>query len=436
MADKKISFQKVKGTFDILPPNQKYWGRLRKVVAETARQYCFVRIDTPIFEQTELFERSVGQVTDIVEKQMYTFKTKGKDSLTLRPEGTAPIIRSYIENGLNTWPQPVKVYYIGPMFRYEQPQAGRYRQFHQYGFELIGDDHPVYDAWLINISLSVLKALGLNKLIVEINSIGDLKCRQPYRKVLVNYYKNKINQLCEDCKRRYKENPLRLLDCEKEHCVEIKSKVPNLIDQLCEECHIHFKSVLDYLDEQKISYILNPRLVRGLDYYTKTVFEIYPEDSINLLNQKSSEPKNLIALGGGGRYDLLVQQLGGKATPAVGFAMGIERIVTMMKKNNVRVPEGKKVDIFLVQLGELGRKKSLILFESLREGGFEIAENFGRNNIKSQLRSAGRLGVKFALILGQKEALEETVILREMSSGAQETIPIDKIVGELKKRLK
>lgn len=433
----KEIFQVPKGTFDILPHDQKYWERARRVVSEVARQYGFDRIDTPLFEYTTLFERGVGQSTDIVEKQMFTFKSKGKDVFTLRPEGTASVARSFLENGMSSWPQPVKLYYIGPMFRYEQPQADRYRQFHQYGFELLGDEHPVYDAWLINIALSSLKAMGLTKLIVEVNSIGDVKCRPAYRKAITNYYKNRVNQLCEDCKRRYKDNPMRLLDCKEERCVELKAKAPNIIDQLCEECSAHFKTVLEYLDEQKISYMLNPHLVRGLDYYTKTVFEIYPEEAMQLLNGGNTHaPHNRAALGGGGRYDGLMQQLGGRATSALGFAIGIERVVSLMKKHNVKVSELRKPELFLIQLGDMGRKKSLTLFEMLRESGFEVAESFGRDNIKAQLRAADKLEVKFSLILGQKEALEEAVILREMVSGAQETIPLNKIVAELKRRLK
>lgn len=437
MTDKqKESFQVPKGTVDILPHEQKYWEKMRRAVAETGRQYGFDRIDTPTFELTTLFERGVGQATDIVEKQMYTFKSKGKDMLTLRPEGTASIARSYLENGMSSWPQPVKLYYIGPMFRYEQPQADRYRQFHQYGFELLGEEHAVYDAWLINIALSSLKAMGLNKLIVEINSIGDAKCRPAYRKALMNYYRNRVNQLCEDCKRRYKENPMRLLDCKQEHCMELQVKAPNFIDQLCEECSAHFKTVLEYLDEQKISYMLNPHLVRGLDYYTKTVFEIYPEEAMQLLNGGVLNSHVRSAIGGGGRYDGLVQQLGGRVTPGLGFAIGMERVVSLMKKHNIKVPELRKPDVFLIQLGDMGRKKSLLLFEQLRENGFEVAESFGRDNIKAQLRAADKLEVNFSLILGQKEALEEAVILREMASGAQETVPLTKILGELKRRLK
>lgn len=438
MTDKrKETFQVPKGTFDILPPEQKYWEKIRRAVADTGRDYGFDRIDTPIFELSVLFERGVGTATDIVEKQMFTFKSKGKDMFTLRPEATASIVRSFLENGMGSWPQPVKLYYIGPMFRYEQPQLDRYRQFHQYGFELLGEEHAVYDAWLINIALSSLKAIGLGKLIVEINSIGDATCRPGYRKALTQYYKNRVNQLCEDCKRRYKDNPMRLLDCKQEHCVELQAKAPNLIDQLCEECSMHFKSVLEYLDEQKISYMLNPHLVRGLDYYTRTVFEIYPEESMQLLNGAVlRHPPARFALGGGGRYDGLLQQLGGRMTPGLGFAIGMERVISLMKKHNVKVSELRKPDVFLIQLGDMGRKKSLLLFEQLRESGFEVAESFGRDNIKAQLRAADKLEVKFSLILGQKEALEEAVILREMVSGAQETIPLTKIVSELKRRLK
>ncbi len=432
---KKI-IQAPKGTFDILPPEQKYWSFVRDTVISTASQFGFERIDTPIFESTELFERGAGTGTDIVEKQMYTFKTKGKDLLTLRPEGTPGVVRSYLENGLANWPQPIRLYYIGPMFRYEQPQSGRYRQLHQFGFELIGEEHPLYDAWIINSCLSVLKELGLNQVVVEINSIGDSKCRPAFRKALINYYKNKVSQLCSDCQKRFKTNPLRLLDCKNEQCQELKSRAPNTVDYLCDDCRKHFTTVLEYMDELQISYLLNPHLVRGLDYYTRTVFEIFPEEEMNLLNSDAKDKKNPSAIAGGGRYDDLVQLMGGKATPAIGFAAGMERIINLLKKSDAKIPQSKKPEIFIVQLGELGRKKSLVLFQKLAEAGFKVAENFGRDSIKSQLKAADRAGVKLSLLLGQKEALEEAVILREMTTGVQETIPLEKIVGELKKRIK
>lgn len=433
---KKI-IQAPKGTFDVLPTEQKYWMHVRDTVAEVARQFGFERIDTPMFESTELFERGVGSATDIVEKQMYTFKSKGKDMLTLRPEGTAPVARSFIENGLANWPQPVRLYYIGPMFRYEQPQSGRYRQMHQFGFELIGEEHALYDAWLVHMLLAVLRELGLTRVVVEINSIGDQKCRPAYRRALANYYKNKVHQLCSDCKQRFKDNPLRLLDCKETQCQEFKARAPQFVDHLCEECHKHFTSVLEYLDELKVSYLLNSHLVRGLDYYTRTVFEVFPEEEMHLLQNDVKEKKSSpLAIAAGGRYDKLIGMLGGKDAPAAGFAAGFERVVGLMKKNNIKIASARKPDVFLVQLGELGRKKSLVLFEQLRQAGFLVAENLGRDSIKSQLKSADRAGVKVALIMGQKEALEETVILREMTTGVQETIPLNKIIGELKKRLK
>lgn len=424
---KTKTFQAPKGMHDILPEDQKYWRYVLKKAESLLEDYGFEKISTPILETSELFSRSVGEATDIVEKETYSFKTKGGDELTLRPEGTAPVIRAYLENGLHVRPHPIKLYYVEPMFRHDQPQQGRYRQFHQLGVETIGDSSEAVDAELLFLGYKLLESLGLKGYTIHVNSIGDANCRPAYIRALKDYYKSKVKKICPQCKVRMKDNILRVLDCNEEVCKEVIKEAPQMMDFLDEECKNHFKHVLEFLDEAKIPYMLNPYLVRGLDYYTRTVFEFLPEENI-------TSQSTLIA---GGRYDRLVDLLGGPKTPAAGWAMGLERIVLALKEKNVNVPDiGPKPKVFLSQLGEVAKRRSLLLYEEIRKAGIEIKSSLGRDSIKAQLRIANRLGVKFALIFGQKEALDSTVILREMDAGVQETIPLEKIVDELKKRLK
>ncbi|NCO80259.1 histidine--tRNA ligase, partial [bacterium] len=306
---KKLKFQSPTGMHDILLEEQKYFQKIYEVCEDIANFYQFQKIETPILEETELFSRGIGFSTDIVGKQMFTLRTKGGDYLTLRPEFTASIVRAYIEHGMFNLPQPVKLWYFGPCFRYEHPQAGRFRQFWQFGFEVLGEESPVIDTQVIQIFYNILREIRLKKLIIEINSIGDNQCRPYYKKLLVSYFRSREMALCADCRRRLRENPLRILDCKEEKCQRIISQAPQMIDHLCESCHSHFKEVLEFLDEIGLPYHLNPYLVRGLDYYTKTVFEIYEE---------SPEGRALGALAGGGRYDALTKLLGGKDTPGCG----------------------------------------------------------------------------------------------------------------------
>ncbi|MDO8264924.1 MAG: histidine--tRNA ligase [Candidatus Parcubacteria bacterium] len=417
------------GMHDILPDMQPYYKKVYKALEDIADFYDFQKIDTPIVEQLELFEKGTGSSTDVVQKQMYSFKTKGGDTLALRPEFTPGICRSYIEHGMFNLPQPVKVWFYGPLFRYERPQAGRYRQFNQCGFEIIGDENPVIDAQVIQIFYNLLKELKFKNLMIEINSIGDNQCRPYYKKSLANYFKYREAQLCSDCRRRLKENPLRILDCKEEKCQRIKSQAPQMIDYLCEGCKSHFKKVLEFLDELELPYHLNPFLVRGLDYYTKTVFEIF-EDS------KGTEGVNLnSALVGGGRYDALIKVLFGKDTPACGGAAGVERIVESLKEK-IKGFSVSNPKFFLAQLGTMAKRKSLRLIEELRVEKIKIAETLGRDSLKTQLRTAGRIGVDYALILGQREALEDTIIIRNMATGKQDTVKLNKAVAEIKKRIK
>ena len=423
---KKLKFQSPTGMHDILLEEQKYFQKIYEVCEDIANFYQFQKIETPILEETELFSRGIGFSTDIVGKQMFTLRTKGGDYLTLRPEFTASIVRAYIEHGMFNLPQPVKLWYFGPCFRYEHPQAGRFRQFWQFGFEVLGEESPVIDTQVIQIFYNILREIRLKKLIIEINSIGDNQCRPYYKKLLVSYFKSREMALCADCRRRLRENPLRILDCKEEKCQRIISQAPQMIDHLCESCHSHFKEVLEFLDEIGLPYHLNPYLVRGLDYYTKTVFEIYEE---------SPEGRALGALAGGGRYDALTKLLGGKDTPGCGGAGGIERIINLMKTRQLRLKKEREPEIFLAQLGNLGKRKSLRLLEDFRKAKIQIAESFGRDSLKAQLARADKLGVKHTLILGQQEALEGTIIVRDMASGKQETIKIEKVVREMKRRI-
>ncbi len=420
MTDKK--FQKPTGTQDIFDENQRYFSQIRNVSERIAREYNFKTIETPIIEEESLFEESVGQTTDIVQKEMFTFETQGEDRLALRPEGTASIVRSYIENDFYKKSQPVKLYYCGPFFRYERPQKGRYRQFHQFGMEILGKGSPALDAQLIQSFHQIFRELDLD-VIFRINSLGDENCRPEYKEELKKALEPDLENLCDNCQKRYESNPLRILDCKNEECSEIAQNAPQIVDHLCKSCKNKFKSVLEFLDEMKIPYDMDPFLVRGLDYYTNTVFEIFSEELGDL------------ALGGGGRYDKLVEILGGRETPACGGAMGIERMVRAMKQSGTKTEENKK-KIFLAQLGISAKKEAFRLFEEFRKEGVPVYESMGRDSLKSQMARADKLGADYTLILGRQECIKNQIIIREMESGKQETVPLDSIVEEVKKRIK
>ena len=427
---KKPKFQAPTGMHDILPGDQKYFQKIYDVTKNIADFYGFKKIDTPMVEEAELFSRGIGLSTDIVQKEMYSFKTKGGDFLALRPEGTAPVVRAFIEQGMQNLPQPVKLWYFGPFFRYEKPQAGRFRQFWQFGFEVLGEKSPVIDMQIIQVFYNILRELKFQDLTVEINSIGDHQCRPYYKKLLVSYFKSRVSSLCSNCRKRLKENVLRILDCKEGKCQRIVSQAPQILDHLCGECHDHFKEVLEFLDEINLPYQLNPYLVRGLDYYTKTVFEIFSQEEF-------LEKKTKNSLAGGGRYDSLVKLLGGKDTPACGCAAGIDRIAALLKtKTSLKFVPFPRPRIFLAQLGGLGKRRSLGLLEEFRKAKIPIAESLSKDSLRSQLGRANRIGVDFVLILGQKEALEDQIIIRDMKTGKQQTIKLEKVIEKMKKKLK
>lgn len=371
---KKI-IQKVRGMRDILPEEQGYFMYLRDVFESACLESGFQKVYTPTIEQSNLFARTVGKNTDIVAKEMYSFKDKSNNSVTLRPEGTASVARAYLEGGMTSWPQPVKLFYELPMFRYDRPQAGRYREHWQFGVECFGEKSPLIDVSVIALALRVLNQVGLEGISLQINTIGCPACRTKYRKVLLEFLKDNQKKLCKDCKNRIKTNPLRALDCKEPGCIAITEDAPQTVNHLCNTCHEHFRTILEYLDEIEIMYELNPKLVRGLDYYNRTVFEIWSE----------SEGK-LAALGGGGRYDGLTELLGGRATPGIGFGLGADRIVAEMQKQKVEVPEGKSVDIYVVQLGEEAKKKCFKLVFDLRNNGVGAEAAIDKGSISDHLR--------------------------------------------------
>lgn len=424
---KKTNFQAPAGMKDILPSEQHYWEQVLKVVKEKAEDYGFRRIDIPVLESTDLFTRGVGASSDIVSKEMFSFVSAGGDKLTLRPEFTAGIARAYLENAMQSLPQPVKLYTSGSLFRYERPQAGRFREHHQFSFEVIGEQTPAIDVECIKLAWRILSGLKLKKLSLHINSVGCEECRKGYKKILVTHLQKSAAQLCGDCKRRLKMNPLRILDCKEEKCQSVVVGAPQIIDYLCSPCNKHFKNVLEYLEEINLSYNLNPRLVRGLDYYTNTVFEIIPE----------GEAGRQSSICGGGRYDGLMETIGSnKPIAAFGFGAGIERIILTMKAQEIAAPKrDKKKEVFLIQLGGISKKKAVKIFENFQDAGVGIGESFGKDNITSQLKIANKMAVPFVLIIGQKEAMEGTVIIRDMDSGNQEIVDEEKVVMWIKKRL-
>ncbi len=420
-----LLLQTIRGMKDVLPGEQLYWNKIRAVLDKSYPKYGFQRIDTPLVEYANLFVRSIGEGTDVIDKEMYKFSTKGRDRVALRPELTAGIARAYIQHGMNILPKPIKLFCIGPVYRYDRPQEGRYREHWQANFDIFGEKDAVMDAQLIQLAHSVLSSLGIKNVQFQVNSIGCSECRENYLDMLTAYFESKKRKLCKTCKARLKTNPLRILDCKEDKCVQVSTNAPQTVDHLCNDCRDHFKNLLEYLDELNLPYVINPQLVRGLDYYTKTVFEIW---SLSDGSKKS--------LGGGGRYDGLIKNLGGEETPAIGFGLGLDRLVLEMKRIKAKSYEAPSPKIFIAQLGNLAKKKSLNLFAKMERNGILTAESFGRGSLKKQLRTANKLGVLITLIIGQKEALDDTVIIKNMITGTQEVVTQEKVVPSVKKMLK
>ena len=435
-SDKKLkTYALLRGMHDVLPREEKHWKNLYHTAENLAEHFQFSRIETPLLEEANLFIRSIGKGTDVVDKEMYVFEDRDGNKVALRPEATASAVRAYIMHGMWNMSQPIKLWYWGSMFRYDRPQAGRYRQFNQVGYETIGDADPVADAELILVAHNFYKDLGL-PVEIHINSIGTPEERQRYKVALVDYYRSKRSYLCDDCKQRLNKNPLRLLDCKQERCQPVKEDAPQIIDWLEEESKNHFMKVLEYLDELAVPYVLKSTLVRGLDYYTRTVFEVYP--AVTDAGAPTSVGGQQSALGGGGRYDFLVEEIGGRPAPAARFCLGIERSVSALKQymdaNKIKPPV-QKFDAYLAQLGDHARRRALKAINELRSSGLKIDYNFSKNSLKSQLEAANSLQVPYALILGQKEVQDGTIIIRDMESGVQEIVDQKKVENLLKKKL-
>ena len=409
-----------RGTKDILPDSVGDWNYVEGEIRELCRRFGYSEIRTPIFEHTELFQRGIGEGTDVVDKEMYTFTDRGDRSITLRPENTASAVRAYLQNKLYAESNLVKLFYIGSMFRYDRPQAGRMREFHQFGVEALGEANPAVDAEVILLAMSLLEGLGLKDLELSINSVGCPKCRSKYRTMLQDFFRDKLDDLCEDCRSRFDRSPLRILDCKKDSDKPYMADAPKITDCLCEECSDHFAKLQEHLANAGISFQHDPRLVRGLDYYTKTAFEIkYPP-----LGAQS-------AVAGGGRYDGLIEEMGGSPTPAVGFATGLERLLLALESQNLLPEKNRSVDAYVVALGEAAQSEGFKLLNNLRRAGLSAAMDFAGRSMKAQMKQANKLGARYALILGDDEIAQGVVMLRSMADSQQEKVALSDVIGKI-----
>jgi len=434
--EKIIKKEKIKpihilnGMEDILPEKQQIWQSIIEKAQKIAQDFNFKRIDTPILEELFLFEKAIGKTSDVIQDQKFSFLTFQNEKIILRPEFTTGIIRAYIEHQMFNLPQPVKLYTFGSLFRNEHSQSKKFREFHVFDFEILGDKDPILDAQIILMSQIFFQELNL-KINIQINSFGCLEDRSDYKKELMNYFKDKKRLLCVNCKPKLNKDKsiFEIFNCKEEACQKIVNQAPQLVNRLCEGCKNHFTKVLEYLDEMDITYSFNPYLIRGLDYYTRTIFEIWSQD----------DDKEQTALGGGGRYNNLVEILGGNLTPSCGCGIGLERVILKLEEQNLihQLISKKKdhYDVCIIQLGETAKRKSLKLFEIFRKSKIKVIENFSKNKLSDQLELAKAKNVTFTLILGQKEVLDGTVLVRDTGSGIQEAVNIQKIIPEMIKRL-
>ncbi len=405
----------IKGTKDTLPSESYKLQYIEQAALDTAKAYGFHEMRTPVFEYTELFDRSVGETTDVVQKEMYTFNDKGDRSITLRPEGTAGAVRAFLEHGLFNEPLPQKVCYLTSCYRYEKPQAGRLREFHQFGIECFGAASPVADAEIIALANSYFNFIGIEKLAVEINSIGCPECRKKYSEALKEYFAEKKGDLCETCLSRLERNPMRILDCKSPVCSEIAESAPVVLDYICDDCRDHFEKLKSYLDALNIEYVVNPQIVRGLDYYTRTVFEFVSLDE---------KTKGLV-LGGGGRYDGLVEELGGASMPACGFAMGLERLLIAMEESGIPFPEAPKCNLSIVTAGENALLKALEISSDLRASGYSVNIDTVGRSIKAQMKYANKINSEFTIVIGDNELESGKAMLKSMQDGTQTEVELN-----------
>ena len=414
-----------RGTKDILPDTVGQWTYVEEKIRDLCARYGYKEIRTPMFEHTELFHRGIGEGTDVVDKEMYTFTDRGDRSITLRPENTASAVRAYLQNKLYGDSSLTKLFYIGSMFRYDRPQAGRMREFHQFGVEALGESNPAVDAEIIMLAMDLLGGLGLKDLKLSLNSVGCPKCRPVYRKVLQDFFRDKLEDLCDDCKDRFERSPLRILDCKADADKPYMADAPKITDCLCEECQDHFHKVQHFLTEAGVEFELDARLVRGLDYYTKTAFEIkYPP-----LGAQS-------AVAGGGRYDGLIEEIGGSPTPAVGFATGLERVLLALEKQNLLPEMDTQTDAFVVALGEEAQGAAFKLLTKLRQAGLKAGMDYAGRSMKAQMKQANKANARFALIIGEDEVKEACVQLKDMEKSEQEKVSFDNIVEKLSAEVK
>jgi len=411
-----------KGTKDILPGQVYKWHYVEHAFREACARYVFKEIRTPVFEHTELFTRGVGDTTDIVEKQMYTFEDYGKRSITLKPEGTSPVARAFVEHKLYAEVQPSKYYYIIPCFRYEKPQSGRLREFHQVGIEIFGTDNMMADAEVIGFAVDFFESLGISGLELRINSIGCPKCRQTYREALKEFLKNRYDDLCDTCKGRYERNPMRILDCKSPVCRELVKGAPFMLDHICEECGTAFDDLKKNLDAMEIEYIVDPGIVRGLDYYTKTAFE-FVSDKIGAQG----------TVCGGGRYDHLIEQIGGPPIPGVGFGLGLERLLLLMEATDREIPKPENLDVFIAVMGERARLYGLKLMRDLRNSGVKVEMDSLGRNIKGQFKYADRLEARYTIVIGDNELDQNMVSIKNMGTSEQKQVPLADIRKEIVK---
>ena len=409
-----------RGTKDILPEQAGNWLRLENKIRELCALYGYEEIRTPTFEHTELFKRGIGEGTDVVEKEMYTFTDRGDRSITLRPENTASVVRAYLQNKLYANAGLVKLFYIGSMFRYDRPQAGRLREFHQFGVEALGEKNPAVDAEIILLAWEFLKSLGLDDLKLKINTVGCPACRPIYRRKLTEYFTEEADELCGDCRRRLEKNPLRILDCKIDGDKDFMDDAPKIETCLCDDCREHFNAVKKFLTAAGVDFEINNRLVRGLDYYTKTAFEIQYAP----LGAQS-------AVAGGGRYDGLIKEIGGDDTPAVGFAAGLERILLALELQNLLPAQDKKIAAFVVASGSAAEVYAFKLLTDLRRKNIPAEMDFGKKSMKAQMKAAAKSGAKFALIIGEDEVANETVTVKNLETSEQEKVPVSKVPEKL-----
>ena len=416
--------QAPKGTKDVLPSEVYKWNYVESIIREICSLHGYKEMRTPTFEHTELFERGIGDTTDVVQKEMYTMEDKGGRSITLKPEGTAPFVRAFIEHSMFNDIQPVKLYYITSSFRYEKPQSGRLREFHQFGIEAFGISDPSVDAEVINVAMMLYSRLGVKNLEIRINSVGCPKCRAEYNKKLKEYLAGKLSNLCETCRDRYNKNPMRIIDCKEEKCKEQLTDVPYMLDNICDECRDHFEGLKSSLETLGLTYVVDPRIVRGLDYYTKTAFEIVSKD----IGAQGT-------VCGGGRYDGLIEECGGPNTPGIGFGLGLERLLLVIESQGVEIPVPVFMDVYVANMGEEGAKEALRQINKLRKEGIKAEKDYMGRSLKAQMKYANKINAGYVVVLGEEEIKSGRIKVKDMSTGSEEEINLEALASYIKEKI-